>query len=253
MANNVFWKDINLFMFCRRCFYVKNRFNVKPPQLDSEFFGLANVVDKLRKQEADFCRTYQITLSIMQRNNVDAIPFDDEDKSVETWRKPFYQGGGITFHDLNSEFYLNGSIDDVFVNEDGNLSIVEFKSTVAKSREEINKGKGFAVNELQVSFYTWLLKNNGYDVHSQGYLIYSSAYDKALDYYPFQNKMYFKSLMFAVDIDFDAIEKILNEMAQCLAMDEPPAFEKGWNGVIRCQTCRYYKAVHSLLYASKYA
>ena len=86
------WSDINLFMQCPRCFWLLKHLGIKRPGCDPESFRLPSAIDKLRKDECDRCRITKTTLKIFEKNNIEAIPYEDEEKSVINWRKPTLKG-----------------------------------------------------------------------------------------------------------------------------------------------------------------
>ena len=230
-------------MTCPRCFYNKLRFHISPPQIDPDSFALSNAIDKLRKEESDFCREFKTTLRIIQKNDIEAFPFEDEKKSVQEWRKPFFEGGGLKFYDKNTNLSFFGSVDDIFINPEGKLIVIEFKSTSTKSGKLIKEKMWHKYNMLQVSFFAWLLKKNNYNVAQTGYLIYSNAIDRALDFYPFNNRLYFKTSLIACNIDYNQVEEIIMNMYNCLGKVKAPEPERYSNKTIKCFSCRYYKAL----------
>lgn len=228
-------------MSCQRCFYIKQRFDIRPPVIDAESFALPNAIDKLRKEDADACRASKTTLSIMLKNNIEITPFDSE--LVDLWRKPFFEGGGINYEDPISGLFLSGSIDDVFISPEGKLSVIEFKSAVLNQTQSAREDKWYKLNELQVLYYAWLLSKNGYQMHPISYLIYSFVYDTAMGAYPI-NCIYFKTSIFPCEIDFEKVESVLRDICACLSLAQPPPPEVYWNGTIKCNSCRYHSVLH---------
>lgn len=232
---HISWSDINLFLDCPRCFYNKKKLNIKRPGMDPNSFRLSNAVDNLRKEECDFCFDFETPLKIMEKNEINVVPY--ERKYVLQWRRSYYDGGGIGFKNMDNNLHLLGSIDDVFINEIGELIIVDFKSTSSKSGECVKKSKWNDRYTFQISFYSWILKNNGYKMHNVGYIIHSDAYRKSFDFYPFNNRMYFKTSLVETEIDYKLVKKTLDNVRNCLDLDEPPFSSR------YCCYCSYFKKI----------
>src|SRR3989344_2965436 len=83
---------IDLFMNCKRCFYMDRRHGVgQPPGFP---FTLNSAVDKLLKKEFDIHRAKRTTHPLMKTYGIDAVPFEHE--KMEEWRDAFRRG--ITYY-----------------------------------------------------------------------------------------------------------------------------------------------------------
>src|SRR5690606_4012874 len=113
-----------------------------------------------------------------------------------------YGNGGIKFFDLDKNIIFSGVVDDVWVNQQGEFIVVDYKTTLKDtlSLEDELSAKYFR----QISFYTWLFKQNGYSVHSLGYLIIDKPYinnknsSLLLEYY-----FNFEILKYKRNLEFD--------------------------------------------------
>ncbi len=242
--NRLCWGDISLYMQCPRCFWALKHKGIKRPGCDRESFRLPSLMDQLRKDQCDRCRKTKTTLNIFEKNNIEAFPFEDEEKSVIGWRKPFYEGGTLEYHDEDRNIIFSGSLDDVFINPQVELIVVEFKSTSTKPGESLQKNKWFLNNRLQVMFYALLLSKNKRVVHNTGYLIYSDALSYGPDGLPFNNRLYFKTILVACPMDYLLLERILNESIYCLRAAIPPAVKNvGRKG---CKFCNFVNELSGL-------
>jgi hypothetical protein len=235
MTTILSWQDIKLFLTCQRCFYLKHKFKINLPAIDFDY-SISSTLDKLCKEKSDFCRITQRTLPIMEINDINAIPFESE--IVNVWRTPVYKGGGIQYYDKINKLGFNGNLDDVFIDPEG-LVVVEFKTTNLKSRINIKNSYWHGIDKLQVTYYSWLLKNNNIITSPRGYLIYSILFDKSLDFYPLNNTVYFKASIFECNVNYEDIEKIISKITNCLILSVPPVSSRYNSGFIKCKLCKY--------------
>ena len=112
-------------MQCPRCFWLDARLKIKRP--NGPPFSLNKAVDELLKKEFDSYRKQAKPHPIMLDNQIKAVPFMHED--LDKWRENFVGVG--TLH-KPTNLYIFGAVDDVWVKEDGELIVVDYKAT-AKS------------------------------------------------------------------------------------------------------------------------
>jgi hypothetical protein len=220
------WSKINLFLQCERCFFKEQKFNIKRPGLSPDFFYLNNVVDELWKNEFDQYRNLKKPHPIMVNNKIDAIPFMH--KYLDQWRN--YKAGGIKYTDEVNKLELSGVIDELWINEQNELILVDFKAT-AKSSKIIfsEKNKWSNVNERQISFYAFLFSNLGYKVSAISYFIYSSANIKST----FNQRLEFESSVIPYNIDCSWIGKTIYDIRICLDSNSIP------QAATDCQYCKF--------------
>ncbi|MDD3472524.1 MAG: PD-(D/E)XK nuclease family protein, partial [Syntrophaceae bacterium] len=140
---------IDLFLSCPRCFYVDRRLGVgQPPGYP---FSLNSAVDALLKREFDTYRANQKTHPLMKSFSIDAVPFQHE--KIDEWRDALRKG--ITYLHKPTNFIVTGAIDDVWINPNGDLLIVDYKSTSKK--EEVNLDADWQIAyKRQMELYQWL-------------------------------------------------------------------------------------------------
>src|SRR3989344_4582343 len=113
---------IDMFLECPRCFYLDRRLGVSRPSIPA--FTLHSAVDHLLKKEFDLLRLSGQAHDLMKKYHVDAIPFSHPD--LDIWRENFT---GVQALHAPTNLLIFGAIDDVWVNPQGQLSIVDYKST----------------------------------------------------------------------------------------------------------------------------
>ena len=76
---------IDNYLNCPRCFYMHERKGIKAPS--GPTFSLNNAVDNLYKNEFDIYRKEKKSHPIMIKNNLECIPYENE--NLSTWRNAF--------------------------------------------------------------------------------------------------------------------------------------------------------------------
>ena len=117
---------IDNYLNCPRCFYMHERKGIKAPS--GPTLSLNNAVDNLYKNEFDIYRKEKKAHPLMQKHNLNCVPYDHE--KLPEWRNAFK---GIQWHDKETNFLLFGGIDDVWINTDNELHIVDYKATAKKT------------------------------------------------------------------------------------------------------------------------
>src|SRR5271166_4317108 len=108
---------IELFKQCPRCFWLDGRLKIKRP--NGPPFSLNKAVDELLKKEFDSYRKQAKAHPIMIANQIEAIPFAHDD--LDKWRENFVGVGALH---KPTNLFVFGAIDDVWINEDGELIVV---------------------------------------------------------------------------------------------------------------------------------
>jgi CRISPR/Cas system-associated exonuclease Cas4 (RecB family) len=159
---------IELFIDCPRCFWLDMKQGVKrPPGMP---FTLNNAVDFLLKAEFDVHREKGTRHPVMEKYNIEAIPFVHENMSK--WRHNFT---GVQFEHKPTGFLVTGAVDDVWQTPDGKLMVVDYKATGAKEH------KIYDSYRRQMEVYQWLLRQNGFDVSNVGYFVFAKV-DKGIKF-----------------------------------------------------------------------
>lgn len=232
------WKlsrsKIDLFLECPRCFYLDNKLGTKRPGFPS--FNLNIAVDELFKKEFDVHRQAGTKHPIMEKYEVDAVPFLHA--NIDTWRDNFE---GIQYKHSELGFIISGAIDDVWVTPKEELIIIDYKSTSKDgSITELSDSPWDQQYKRQLGVYKWLLEQNGFTVSNTGYLVYANA-DKAVD--AFDERLIFETTLVPVQTDTSWIEPILQNIKNCLESDTYPR-----SGEF-CEHCPYREACGKKLQA----
>jgi CRISPR/Cas system-associated exonuclease Cas4 (RecB family) len=222
---------IDLFIQCPRCFYLDRRLGVgRPPGFP---FNLNSAVDKLLKKEFDLHRTNNTAHPLMKKYGVEAVPMPHQ--KMEEWRNNFK---GIQFLHKPTNFLVFGAIDDVWQNKNGELIIVDYKST-SKDEDIIELNKDWQDGyKRQMEIYQWLFRQNGFKVSDLGYFVYCNG---KTDRAAFDAKLEFDITLVPYKGDDSWVEKTLVEAKKCLDKEIVPKSGKN------CDFCDYAEAVDKVL------
>jgi RecB family exonuclease len=220
---------LELFVQCPRCFYLDRRLGKgRPPGYP---FNLNNAVDALLKKEFDIYRQRGEIHPMVKEKGIEAIPFQHPD--LEKWRSV---SQGIQYIHPPTSFLVYGAVDDLWINETGELIVVDYKATskieeVALDQEWQN---GY---RRQAEVYQWLLRQNGFAVSPTAYFYYCNG-DRGRE--RFDNRLEFRVSILPY-IGSDAwIEPALINAKSCLDAKEAPLM------VETCDYCRYVNAVKAV-------
>lgn len=218
---------IDLFINCPRCFYLDRRLGVaQPPGYP---FSLNSAVDKLLKKEFDIHRAKGTKHPLMAHYGIDAIPLDHE--KIDEWRDSLRRG--ITMRIDGSNVVVNGGVDDVWVNPQGEFIIVDYKATSKET--EVNLDADWQIGyKRQMEIYQWLFRQNGYKVSPTGYFVYCNG---DTDKKAFDAKLEFDIKILPYVGNSDWVEQTILDAIKCLQADEiPPSGQD-------CDFCKYREAV----------
>jgi len=218
---------IDLFINCSRCFYFDRRLGVsQPPGFP---FSLNSAVDKLLKKEFDIHRADKTPHPLMKTYGVDAIPY--QDKNIYKWRDALR--GGIEFLHKETNLFITGGIDDIWVNPAGELIIVDYKATSKDG--EVNLDADWQIGyKRQMEIYQWLFRKNNYKVSSTGYFVYCNG---DTDREAFDGKLEFNIKLIPYKGDDSWVEGTIKDIYKCLNSDKLP--EAGAD----CDYCKYREAI----------
>jgi len=216
---------IDLFLNCPRCFYLDRRLGV--PQPPGFPFSLNSAVDKLLKKEFDLHRIKKESHPLMKTYRIDAIPFHHPD--LDLWRDPFK---GIRFYYSELNFEVFGGIDDIWINPEGEVHIVDYKSTAKES--EVNLDADWQIGyKRQMEIYQWLFHKNNFRVNKTGYFVYANG---TTDREAFDGKLEFKVSILPYTGNFEWVDETLKKLKKCLDSSSIPAPGSD------CDFCTYRKA-----------
>lgn len=162
MAQKISRSKVELFLDCPKCFWLDLVQGVKrPPGFP---FTLNNAVDYLLKEEFDSHRKAGSRHPVMEKFNIEALPFAHE--NMDKWRHNFT---GVQFEHKPTGFLVYGAVDDLWVDADGQLHVVDYKATGAKEHKIQDAYR------RQMEIYQWLLRKNGFEVSPVGYFVFAKA------------------------------------------------------------------------------
>lgn len=217
------------FMFCPRCFYLDRRLGIKQPE--GLPFTLNSAVDGLLKNEFDIYRNKEKAHPLMEKYGIKAIPFRHE--NLNDWR---YNFKGIQYLHGKTNFLVFGAIDDVWVDDAGELSIVDYKSTAKKGELSLNE-EWHKSWKRQMEIYQWLFRQNGFKVADTGYFVYCNGKK--------DNEAFNCRLEFDIEIHSykgvdDWVEKELLKARECLDSARIPDYTEN------CDFCQYHKSLATI-------
>ena len=221
------WKlsrsKIDLFLDCPRCFYLDNKLGIaRPPGYP---FNLNSAVDALLKKEFDIHRVQKSKHPLMEKYGVDAVPFEHE--MIDEWRDNFK---GVQFHHAELGFTVSGAVDDIWINPNGELIVVDYKSTSKNGKIESLDEEWHAGYKRQMEVYQWLLRRNGFKVSDTGYFVYANA---SKDEEAFDGKLIFDVTLIPYEGSDLWIEDTLKKIKATLESDKLPDSSDD------CDFCRY--------------
>ncbi len=228
---------IELYKQCPRCFWLDTRLKITRP--NSPPFNINKAIDELFKKEFDSYRAKKEPHPLMVEYGVQGIPYAHD--NLDTWRENFV--GVVAVH-KPTNLHVFGAIDDVWVNEAGELMVVDYKAT-AKDREVSISSDWQISYKRQMEVYQWLLRQNGFAVNDTGYFVYTNG---RMDLDGFNDRVEFKTKIIPYTGDSSWVEPTLNDMKQCLEGDMPAIGTAAMGGP--CDFCTYARSRTELTLAA---
>lgn len=221
---------IELFMQCPRCFWLDTRLKIRRPS--GPPFNINKTIDELYKKEFDMHRAAGTPHPIMVDNQLNTIPYQHKD--LDKWRYNFT--GVATVHEPTN-LHVFGALDDVWVNEEGELIVVDYKAT--SKNKEINIDADWQISyKRQMEVYQWLLRQNGFVVSDTGYFVYTNA---RVDVDAFGDRLEFITKLIPYTGNDAWVEPTLAKMKACMDNDTmPPVGEAAMGGP--CDFCSYARS-----------
>lgn len=218
---------IELFMQCKRCFYLDGRIGIPRPK--GPPFALNSAVDALMKKEFDLHRAKQTAHPLMKVYGIEAVPFDHP--RMEEWRDSLKRGVSTIHKPTN--LFVRGGVDDVWVNTHGELIIVDYKATSKEGNITLDDEWKIQYKR-QMEIYQWLFRQNGFNVSPIGYFVYVNG---KTDRKAFDGRLEFDVAVIPYEGDDSWIEEVLHDLKACLLDDSIP------NASPDCEFCTYYDLV----------
>jgi len=216
---------IDDFVNCPRCFYLDRRLKIRKP--DTPPFQINKAVDELLKKEFDSYRSKGVPHPLMAENGIEAVPFPHE--KLDEWRENFV---GVQYLHEPTNLLIFGAVDDIWINQDKELIVVDYKATAKKSEVSIDAPWQIAYKR-QMEVYQWLLRQNGFDVSNTGYFVYCNG---KLDEEGFNSRVEFKIKVIPYSGKDDWIEPTIHKIKKCLESPEIPVNNAA------CEYCAYARS-----------
>jgi hypothetical protein len=217
---------IELFTQCQRCFWLGERLKISRPS--SPPFQINKAIDELFKKEFDGYRLQKKPHPLMLDNQIKAIPYTHAD--LDKWRHNFT---GVTYLHQPTNFHIFGAVDDIWVDDEGQLIVVDYKAT-AKNAEITLDSDWQIMYKRQMEIYQWLLRKNGFAVSDTGYFVYTNG---RIDLEGFFDKVEFRTKVIPYTGNDMWIEPTIEKMKQCLEGDMPEVGTAAMGG--ECEHCAY--------------
>ncbi len=215
-------------MQCPRCFWLDARLKIKRP--DGPPFNINKAIDELFKKEFDSYRIKGEPHPLMVEFGVPAVPFQHD--QLDVWRENFT--GVIALH-KPTNLHVFGAVDDLWVNEAGEVIVADYKATAKDKEVDINSEWQISYKR-QMEVYQWLLRQNGLAVNNTGYFVYANG---RLDLDGFYGRIEFRTKLIPYSGDDSWVEPTLEKMKACLEGDMPAVGKAAMGGM--CDFCSYAK------------
>jgi CRISPR/Cas system-associated exonuclease Cas4 (RecB family) len=216
---------IDLFLECPRCFYLDARLGVKRPSMPA--FSLNSAVDVLLKNEFDILRKKGERHELMKKYKIDAVPFDHPD--LPLWRGEVNRFSGAKVLDKETNLVVDGLVDDIWINRNGELLIVDYKST--STNKEISLDDEYKQGyKMQMEVYQWIFRKLGFKVSNQGYFVFANA---VKDRDTFDGKLEFDMTIVDYVGDDSWVSRVLMGIKECLISNNIPSSGE------HCEYCLY--------------
>ncbi len=217
---------IELYSQCPRCFWLDVRYKITRP--NSPPFNINKTIDELYKKEFDVHRAAGTAHPIMIENKVKAVPFQHE--KMDEWRHNFT--GVTTLHEPTN-LHVFGAVDDVWVNEAGELIVVDYKAT--SKNKPVSLDSDWQISyKRQMETYQWLLRANDFKVSDTGYFVYTNA---RMDMDGFEDHLDFVTTLIPYTGNDAWVADTLLAMKACMEGDIPPVGVSIMGG--ECEHCSY--------------
>ena len=211
---------------CQRCFYLAYKHKIKLKTLP---FTLNSAVDNLCKNEFDHYRAKAEPHPMFIEHGIKAVPFSH--KKMDEWRDNFK---GIRYINEEEGYNFGGAVDDIWQKPNGELIVVDVKATsknIFDWEDTYSKWEYAKGYQRQLEMYQWLLEKNGFDVASEGYLVY---YNGKKNESMFNQMLTFDLHLIKLECKNDWVEDAILRAISTLKGEMPrPAGS--------CDTCNYLK------------
>ena len=211
---------------CQRCFYLAYKHKIRPHSLP---FTLNSAVDNLCKNEFDHYRAKAEPHPMFIEHGIEAVPFAHE--KMDEWRNNFK---GIRHINEADGYNFGGAVDDIWQKPNGDLIVIDVKSTsknVLDWEDTYSKWEYAKGYRRQLEMYQWLLEKNGFNVASEGYLVY---YNGKKHEPMFNQQLTFDLHLVKLECDNSWVEEAVLNAKATLDGDMPKPSKS-------CENCNYLR------------
>ena len=217
---------IDLFVQCQRCFWLDARLKISRPSMPG--FTLNIAVDTLLKSEFDAHRADGSQHPLQKAYGVDCKPVAHDNLNV--WRENFK---GVQALHEPTNLLITGAIDDLWITDDGNYAVVDYKATAKAGKiEALDDSRWNEQYRRQLEVYQWLLRQNGLPVSDTAFWVYANG---KKDKKAFDGKLEFDITLIKHVGKDNWIEPTLKKIKQALEADIPKE-------AADCEHCAYAKS-----------
>lgn len=222
---------IDRFLECPRCFYLDRRLGFDRPGMPG--FSLNNAVDVLLKKEFDILREKGHSHDLMKQYGIELIPFKHNDLPI--WRDDIYRYVGASVIHEPTNLQIQGIVDDIWVDNNGVIYIVDYKSTSTK--EEISLEDEYKqAYKKQVEVYQWIFTRMGFAVSDTAYFVFANA---SKEPEKFNGRLEFELSIIPHEGDNSWVEPVIYKIKECLESGVIPDINP------ECEYCGYSISVNS--------
>jgi hypothetical protein len=193
-------------------------------------FALNSAVDSLLKKEFDIHRVNKTSHPLMKAYGLDMLPL--QHVMMNEWRENFK---GIQYHHKATNFIVTGAVDDIWMDPEGEVAVVDYKSTSKPSKVTLDADWQIGYKR-QMEIYQWLLRQTGLTVSNTGYFVYCNGKS---DREAFDAKLDFDIDILPYTGNSSWVEKTLFDIKECLDEEMPTAAHD-------CDYCNYRKAANEV-------
>jgi hypothetical protein len=202
-------------------------------------YTLNNAVDALLKSEFDLLREKGEKHELVTKYGIDAVPFKHKD--LPQWRGEVTAYVGALYHDEKSNLMINGLVDDIWQDSNGNLVIVDYKAT--STTKEISLNDEYKQSyKRQIEVYQWIFRKLGFPVSKIGYFVFANAMKNLPK---FDGRLEFAMSILPHEGNPDWVDLTLLEIRELLNSDKIPA------PAPECEYCSYKQMSAQIVKAIK--
>lgn len=190
-------------------------------------YTLNNAVDALLKNEFDLLRKKGEKHELVKKYGLDAIPLSHPD--LAQWRGEVTAYVGALALDEKSNLMINGLVDDLWQDREGNFIVVDYKAT--STTKEISLNDEYKQSyKRQIEVYQWIFLKLGFPVSKVGYFVFANALKNLTK---FDGRLEFEMSIIPYEGNPDWVALTLLEIKELLMRDNIPAPSP------ECEYCAY--------------